>query len=299
LQPLENATMNLKPFATLMMVICSLWVPALVPAVGRAEPAVKTGEKIAFLGDSITQGGANNASGYVRLVISGLEANGIKAMMIPAGISGHKSNQMLERLDKDVISKKPDWMTLSCGVNDVWHGANGVPLDAYKKNITAIVDRAQAAGIRVMILTATMIREDATNSENQKLAPYNAFLRTLAAEKKCLLADLDADMHDALKPGPHHDHQLTSDGVHMNPLGDRMMARGILKAFGLSDTEMKTADDVWLNAPNTCEVGGKTKLTLRQYEQLRQLAATRGTSVGNLMQDETAKAIDTLLKTAP
>ena len=106
-------------------------------------------------------------------------------------------------------------------------------------------------------------------------------------------------MHAALKPGPQHDHQLTSDGVHMNPLGDRMMARGILKAFGLSDTELKTADDVWLNAPNTCEVGGKTRLTLRQYEQLRQLAATRGTSVGNLLQEETTKAIDTLLKTAP
>jgi lysophospholipase L1-like esterase len=231
-------------------------------------------------------------------VISGLEANGIKATMIPAGISGHKSNQMLERLDRDVISKKPDWMTLSCGVNDVWHGANGVPLDAYKKNITAIVDRAQAAGIKVMILTATMIREDATNVENQKLAPYNDFLRQLAGEKKCLLADLNADMQAALKSGPHHEPQLTTDGVHMNPLGDRMMARGILKAFGLSEAEVKTADDVWLNAPNTCEVGGKAKLTLRQYEQLRQLAATRGTSVGSLLQGETAKAIATLLQTA-
>jgi lysophospholipase L1-like esterase len=289
----------MKPFALQSVLLLSLCGVFLVPAAGRAEPAVKTGEKIAFLGDSITQGGANNASGYVRLVISGLEANGIKATMIPAGISGHKSNQMLERLDKDVIAKKPEWMTLSCGVNDVWHGANGVPLDAYKQNITAIVDRAQAAGIKVMILTATMIREDATNSENQKLAPYNDFLRQLAAEKKCLLADLNADMHASLKPGQHHDHQLTSDGVHMNPLGDRMMARGILKAFGLSESQMKTADDFWLSAPNTCEVGGKTKLTLGQYEQLRQLAAKRGTSVGSLLQDETAKAIDTLLKTSP
>ncbi len=291
--------MNLKPFGTLMMVLGSLWGVGLVPDVSRAEPTVKTGEKIAFLGDSITQGGASNASGYVRRVISGLEANGIRATMIPAGISGHKSNQMLERLDRDVISKKPDWMTLSCGVNDVWHGANGVPLDAYQKNITEIVDRAQAAGIKVMILTATMIREDATTTENQKLAPYNDFLRKLAVEKHCLLADLNADMQAALKPGPHHDHQLTSDGVHMNPLGDRMMARGILKAFGFSDAELKTADDAWLIAPNTCEVAGKTKLTLRQYEQLRQLAAERGTSVGTMVQEETTKVIDSLLKTAP
>ncbi len=28
---------------------------------------------------------------------------------------------MLARLDEAVISKKPQWMTLSCGVNDVWH----------------------------------------------------------------------------------------------------------------------------------------------------------------------------------
>lgn len=289
----------MKPFTMLPVLLLSLCGAFLVPAVGRGEPAVKTGEKIAFLGDSITQGGANNASGYVRLVISGLEANGIKATMIPAGISGHKSNQMLERLDKDVISKKPDWMTLSCGVNDVWHGANGVPLDAYKTNITAIVDQAQAAGIKVMILTSTMIREDATNSENQKLAPYNDFLRTLAAEKKCLLADLNANMRAALTPGKHHEHQLTSDGVHMNPLGDRMMARGILKAFGLSEAELTKANELWLNAPDTCEVAGKAKISLRQYEQLRQMAAKKGSSVGSLIEGETEKVVDELLKTAP
>ena len=62
---------------------------------------VKSGEKIAFLGDSITQQGAGGPGGYVRLVISGLEANGIKAEAIPAGISGLKSNQMLERHHQD------------------------------------------------------------------------------------------------------------------------------------------------------------------------------------------------------
>src|SRR5258707_6468711 len=104
--------------------------------------------------------------------MAGLAANGFEATPIPAGISGHKSNQMLERLDRDVISKKPNWMTLSCGVNDVWHGANGVPLAEYKKNITQIVDKAQAAGTKVMILTATVIGEDLKNDNNKKLADY-------------------------------------------------------------------------------------------------------------------------------
>ena len=82
---------------------------------------VKDGQTIAFLGDSITQFGAHSGCGYVRLVDYGLKANGIEIKRVNAGISGHKSNQMLERLEKDVLSKKPDWLTLSCGVNDVWH----------------------------------------------------------------------------------------------------------------------------------------------------------------------------------
>src|SRR4051812_30466389 len=94
-----------------------------------AEIAVKSGEKIGFLGDSITAQGWSNPAGYVRLVMAGLAANGVNAEAVPAGISGHKSNQMLERLNRDVLSKQPQWMTLSCGVNDVWHGKFGVPLD--------------------------------------------------------------------------------------------------------------------------------------------------------------------------
>ena len=210
--------------------------------VRAAEIAVKDGQKIAFMGDSITQAGAG-PTGYVTLVMRALEANGVKATSIPAGISGHKSNDMLGRLDNDVLNKKPDWMTLSCGVNDVWHGANGVPLDQYKKNITAIVEKCQAAGVKVMILTSTMIGEDQPNENNQKLIAYNDFLRTLAKEKNCLLADLNADMQAAItKAGPDKKgNLLTADGVHMNRAGDVMMATGVLKAFGLSAEQIAKA----------------------------------------------------------
>src|SRR5258708_33147530 len=79
------------------------------------EPGLvtKTGEKIAFLGDSITAQGAGSPGGYVLLVMNGLEQQGQKLTAIPAGISGNTSKDMLARLDRDVISKKPDWMTLS------------------------------------------------------------------------------------------------------------------------------------------------------------------------------------------
>ncbi len=228
-----------------------------------AEILVKNGDKIAFMGDSITAGGWGNAAGYVRLVIAGLEANGIKAEPIPAGVSGHKSDQMLARLDKDVISKKPQWMTLSCGVNDVWHGAKGVPLDdamaangtydatvgtrgTYKKNITEIVDKAQAAGIKVVMLTATVIREQLDNKENGQLAPYNDFLRSLAKDKKLPLADLNTMFQEKIKAANQAGkNAFTVDGVHMNAEGNKIMATGILKAFGLSDAQLAKANEAW------------------------------------------------------
>lgn len=230
-----------------MILTGALAAAILAPAgVRGADVAVKDGAKIAFLGDSITQAGAQ-PDGYVTLVIRGLETVGVKATAIPAGISGHKSDQMLERLERDVLNKKPDWMTLSCGVNDVWHGEKGVSLDQYKKNITQLVDRCQKAEVKVMILTATMIGEDEPNANNQKLAAYNDFLRSLAKEKQCLLADLNADMQAAVAASADKKggKLLTSDGVHMNPAGNRMMATGVLEAFGLTPEQLAKAQAGW------------------------------------------------------
>lgn len=235
----------------------------LAPSISNAEIAVKSGEKIAFLGDSIMAGGWGNPAGYVRLVIAGLEANGVKAEAVPAGVGGHKSDQMLARLDNDVLIKKTQWMTLSCGVNDVWHGPRGVPLDeamaksgtyddkvatrgTYKKNITAIIDQAQAAGVKPVMLTATVIHENLDSNENGLLAPYNAFLRELAKEKKIPLADLNAMFLERIKAENKPNVKvLTSDGVHMNVEGNKLMAVGVLQALGLNAAELDKAKASW------------------------------------------------------
>jgi lysophospholipase L1-like esterase len=259
---------------------------------GAGDIPVKDGEKIAFLGDSITQGGMG-PTGYVSLVIQGLKANGVNATAIGAGISGHKSNDMLARLQRDVIDKKPDWMTLSCGVNDVWHGAKGVPLDQYKQNITQIVERTQAAGIKVMILTATMITENPEEPNNQKLAAYNDFLRELAKEKKCLLGELNGAMqHDLAareKAGQKRGKLLTSDGVHMNPSGNVMMATGVLRGFGLDDAQIAKATDSFLDIPSGASAS--VPLTLRQYAALEAAAAKEGKSVQDLLRAAIEKIV--------
>lgn len=253
----------MKKFRILLLAAMAVAVSTL-----HAGLAVKSGDTIAFMGDSITQDG-NKPGGYVSLVMSALKSQGLEVKHIPAGKSGNKSTDMLARLDADVLSKKPQWMTLSCGVNDVWHFKlvlgnrtfEGVGIEDYKKNITAIIDKAQAAGIKVMVLTSTMIGEDPSKELNQMMIPYNDFLRQIAKEKGCLLADLNADMQAQLKTipdvpgkpktfgsyfyGGDVQNKLTSDGCHMNAEGNKMMARGVLRAFGMTDAQLAEAEKAW------------------------------------------------------
>jgi lysophospholipase L1-like esterase len=255
-----------------------------------AQDGPAAGQKVAFMGDSITQFGESPV-GYVSLVASALEKNGRKIIVIPAGVSGNTSKDMLARLDRDVLSKKPDWMTLSCGVNDVWHGANGVDLPTYKTNITSIVDQATKAGIKVVILTATMITEDQTAPNNVKLVPYNDFLRSLAAERHFPVADLNADMQAALaaekaKTPNIKGSILTVDGVHMNGLGNEMMASGVLKAFGLTDAQIAEQKEAWMDLAKSTPIKLQADVTVRQYLQLRDLAAAQGKSVEQMAADD-------------
>lgn len=295
------------------------FVAGMLPALGLlftgslavAGPiAVKDGQRIAFLGDSITEGGWGNPVGYVRLVLAGLATNGVQAKATPAGISGHKSNQMLERLDRDVLAKKPDWMTLSCGVNDVWHGEKGVPLDQYKTNIATIVARAQAAGVKVVLLTSTPIGENLENANNAKLAPYNEYLRALAREKDCLLADLSAAFAAKLKalPPGSKGNRLTSDGVHMNPSGNQLMAVTVLRTLGLDEAQLKSAEGMWKEIPGGANLGasfsdgtGKplavsAALTLREQEQLEAVAVKQGRTLNELLQGLVTEEGKRLLK---
>ena len=220
----------------------SAMLAAVLAVAANAEICIKNGDAIAFLGDSITNQGNKYPAGYVNLVMKGLEICGVSAKKIPAGIGGHKSVQMNERLDRDVISKKPQWMTFSCGVNDVWHDkkGTGVPLKKYKTLVSDIFDRCAAAGIEVIVFTATMITEDPEAKENKKLAAYNDWLRAEAARRNLRLADLNAAMHAQLaeirKTDKTGGNKLTKDGVHMAYKGNCMMAWGVLKTMGVDES---------------------------------------------------------------
>jgi lysophospholipase L1-like esterase len=262
----------------------------------RAELVIKSGDQIAFLGDSITSFGMLRG-GWVSLVIAGLESAGVQASALGAGLPGSKSADVLARLRRRVLDRHPTWLVVSCGVNDVWK--SNAPLDEYQVNMTQVVDTAQAAGIKVMILTATMIGEDPASPDNQKLASYNAFLRRLAEEKHCVLADLNAAMQQRLadleRAGKTRGHLLTSSGAHLNAYGNVMMATGVLRAFGMDAAALAKATEIWLDMPAGVRLGVSVPLTLRQFGALEDRAAKAGKTVQELLQPALERDVATLL----
>jgi lysophospholipase L1-like esterase len=205
------------------------------------ELQLKPGDQIVAIGDSITAGG-----GYLR-DIDAVLAQQYPDLKLPKvinkGISGQKAEDLVARFDKDVVQLKPAVVTLSIGINDVWHrlGAAHDPkvLAAYKANVAKMVDMAQAAGIRVLLLTPTVIQEDPATEGNKRLVMYVQAEREIAAETKCGLVDLHAMFLAALQPKPNvRKPKLTGDGVHMNPLGDAIMAAGVLRGLGVPDAKI-------------------------------------------------------------
>jgi lysophospholipase L1-like esterase len=259
------------------------------------------GQKLAFLGDSITQRGFQNPGGYVNLVALGLKESGHEITVVPAGISGNTSRDMIARLQRDVIDKKPDWMTLSCGVNDVWHHAGGVDLETYKKNITSILDQCAAAKIKVVVLTATMIGEEQANKDNQTLIAYNDFLRHIAKERKLPLADLNAAEQAELATRKAADpkatgNRLSVDGVHMNGYGDQMMATGILQAMGLTPDQIAAAKAKWDDIPGAVSMDVKLSLSINELIKLNTATAGENKPLDQVFSDDLQKDVQDRLK---
>jgi lysophospholipase L1-like esterase len=224
---------------------------ALLTAAGMAHRAgaeelkIKAGEQIVAIGDSITQAG-----GYLRNM-DAVFAKAYPDLKIPkivnVGISGQKAENLVPRFDRDVIQKRPAIVTIDIGINDVWHRLRAPHdqnvLKAYTENVTRMVDAAQAAGIRVVLCTPTVIQEDVNAEGNQRLKMYCDAIRKIAADKNCLLADLHSLFIAAIekKPADRKGNAFTRDGVHMNAAGDWMMAQGILGALGVPAEKIEAA----------------------------------------------------------
>ncbi|NQT87468.1 SGNH/GDSL hydrolase family protein [bacterium] len=223
-----------------------LALPMMSRAADAPKPLVK-GDRVVFLGDSITAAGARK-TGYITLVQNTLTEKlpDLEVKCIGAGISGHKVPNLQSRLDRDVIAKKPTIVFIYIGINDVWHWRKqkdgsmkgGTTKEQFGSGLKDLIARIRAVGARVILCTPSTIGEkhDGSNERDKMLEEYADISRAVAAETKVQLNDLrkaflayEKEHNTENKPKGI----LTGDGVHLNAKGNQFVATQMLNALGV------------------------------------------------------------------
>lgn len=196
--------------------------------------------KVVFFGDSITEMGAQ-PGGYIRLLenVLGKENLADQYELVGAGISGNKVTDLYLRLEEDVLKKNPDIVVMYVGINDVWHkrlAGTGTDYMKYGQFYEAIVKKLQAAGIKVIVCTPTVIgeRKDFSNEQDGELNMYSNWLRYYAKTNQLPCVDLRTAFTNYLianNPNNQEKGILTSDRVHLNATGNQFVADEIWKVL--------------------------------------------------------------------
>jgi acyl-CoA thioesterase-1 len=104
--------------------------------------------RIVFLGDSLTAGyGLDKDESVPSLIQKRLQDAGYPYEVVNAGVSGDTSAGGLSRLDWS-LTGDVKVLVVELGAND---GLRGLPVKELKRNLSEIVTRAQAKGIKVIL----------------------------------------------------------------------------------------------------------------------------------------------------
>ena len=201
---------------------------------------LKKGDRIVFFGDSLTYLAGKEepkkqvTKGYVRIVQETLDRThpdlGVKVDWVATG--GHTVPDLLKRLDKDVLSRKPTIVVIQIGCND----ARRLAKDTFKSSLEELIDRLQNEKIQVIQCTLTSVGEkhDGTNKDDPKLDEFAIIEREVAKAKNVPLNDLRKAFvahWKANNPENKYSGILTYDGNHWNQVGMQFVAEQMLKRF--------------------------------------------------------------------
>jgi lysophospholipase L1-like esterase len=221
----------------------SLWFAASLGAAAHGDLAekqvvLKPGDRIIFFGDSLTALAGQEepkkhvTKGYVRIVREALQKAHPDITVDWVATGGHTVPDLLRRVDRDVIAKKPTIVVIQIGCND----ARRIPKDQFRTSLEELIDRLRHAHIQVIQCTLTSVGEkyDGSNKDDPKLKEFAEVERQVARAKNVPLNDLRKAFVAYWKkhnPDNKPNGILTYDGNHFNDAGHRFVAEQMLKKF--------------------------------------------------------------------
>jgi lysophospholipase L1-like esterase/pimeloyl-ACP methyl ester carboxylesterase len=239
--PVEDEPMFSGKFRPLVSTTVIMAAFALINSLVEADDfAIRDGDTVAFLGDSITA-----ARTYGKLIenYTLLRYPDRKVQFINLGKGGETAAGGLARLEKDVFGRGVTLLTVAYGINDIGWGfhADDEHRQRYLNSIRDIVRQCRARSIRVVVCSAAITGADPDKTENDFLQIMCDDGLKLARENGGQTIDVQRTMREiqrrvlkangAVTDVSKHESLHTADNVHLSDLGQTAMAYAILKGF--------------------------------------------------------------------
>jgi acyl-CoA thioesterase I len=137
------------------------------------------------------------------------------------GVNGERTDQILARVDRDVLAPSPRLVIVVAGVNDIYQGRS---VDEVTTNLRLIYDRAEAAGILV-VAGSILPFNTATPGQNRHMHLVNEWIAAEAARDPGVAF---VETRQAVAVPGDRDRLISSpDELHPSADGYRLMAEAI------------------------------------------------------------------------
>lgn len=219
------------------------------------------GVRLVVLGESTVQGGPwldrmeqRYPDILARLLQSCLREKvryhnaGVGASVISPASPGYEASakpSAAERLDSDVIAKRPDILVVAYGLNDM---RAGMPPEGFGGELRELIRRVRARCDPLIVLanvyhmTAWRSYPPFDKGNREATLAYNAEIRAVADAESCLYADV-------WRAQAERDWMIHQDGVHANVLGNIVIANEIFKVIAQNLPPL--AEDITRRHANT------------------------------------------------
>jgi lysophospholipase L1-like esterase len=206
----------------------------------------KKNDTIVFYGDSITSSSKTNpegsltwdglGSGYVNMINTYylLYKPELNLRIINQGISGNRTEDLIKRLDSDVLSYNPNYVFIMIGVNDAWRMFDcpqipefKISNEKYRNNLLYLVKKIIASGSKVVLMSPFYLETNLSNPLRNKIDQYVAIMEEIAAEYNLLFINLQKSFDELLEKVLVF--SLSADRVHLNMAGNMYLRDEILR----------------------------------------------------------------------
>jgi len=208
-----------------------------------SEFNLQTGDRMLFIGDSITDAGRRNeatapfGTGYVSMIVNLVTARypGRQIEFVNRGIGGNTVLDLERRWQEDAIDVSPTWLSVMIGINDVHRcyrqGDEQPDPETYDRVYDQLLSEiAEKVSPRIVLVEPFYLCSDPEHDINRMLTPYFETVHRLAEKYGAILVPVHQAFQEAL--ALREDALWANDNVHPFPEGHAFIALEWLKALG-------------------------------------------------------------------